>query len=90
VEHVAQRQDARPRLEILEAIIAAVDRRVEVVEVVAETDNADAARGRIAELLAVTEVGVLAVLDLQLRRSSQREVQRLRDERDELRALSEE
>jgi DNA gyrase/topoisomerase IV subunit A len=83
-----ERQEAaRERLEILDAMIAAIERRAEVVGLVAAADSADDARRGIAELLAVSEVGADAILALQLRRLSRREVQRIRDERDELRAV---
>jgi DNA gyrase/topoisomerase IV subunit A len=76
------------RLEILDAMIAAIDRRDEIFEIIDGADDADAACLGIAQVLAVTEVGAHAILSLQLRRLSRREVQRIRDEREHLRALS--
>jgi CspA family cold shock protein len=85
----AEREAARARLGILDAIVSAGDRRDDVMAVIAEADSTDGAREAVAELLGVTDAGATAVLDLQLRRFSHEAMQRLRAERDELRGLSE-
>ncbi|MGH8961707.1 MAG: DNA gyrase subunit A [Jatrophihabitantaceae bacterium] len=75
----------RQRLEILDALVAALERRTEVFDVIAASVSADAARERLSEMLGVSEIGATAVLDLQSRRFAQIEAQRIADERDQLR-----
>ena len=80
------RQSALQRLEILDAIAAAVERRVEVLELIVSSRSADQARSGIADLLGVSEVGATAVLDLQWRRLAELERTRISQERDAIRA----
>ena len=85
----AEREAARERLEILDALVTAADRRGEVLTAIAGAESTDGARAAVAELLGVTDTPATAVLDLQLRRFSREGMQRLRAERDALRGLSE-
>lgn len=77
-----QRALLRERLEILDALVAAVDRRHEVLDVVAGTATPEEAVPRLAELLACTEIGARAVLDAQVRRFAAGERARLHEARD--------
>ncbi len=80
-----RRDAARQRLEILDATTAALERRVEVLELIASSPSADDARQRVAQLLGVSELGATAVLDLQWRRFAQLERNRIAEERDRMR-----
>jgi DNA gyrase/topoisomerase IV subunit A len=80
-----QRDAVRQRLEILDAISAALERRVEVMELIASSPSTDEARAHLAVLLGVSELCATAVLDLQWRRFAQLERSRIADERDRLR-----
>jgi DNA gyrase/topoisomerase IV subunit A len=79
--HDEQRRAALQRLEILDAIAAAVERRVEVLDLIASSSSADAARSRVVDLLDVSEAGATAVLDLQWRRLAEQERSRIAEER---------
>ena len=85
VEEHWRRDAARQRLEFLDAITAALERRVEVMELIASSPSADEARERVAALLGVSEVGATAVLDLQWRRFAQLERSRIAEDRDQMR-----
>jgi DNA gyrase/topoisomerase IV subunit A len=52
----------RERFEILEAILAAIDRRSEVSDVVASSETADDALARLRELLGISQVGAMEIL----------------------------
>lgn len=77
----------RARLDVLEAIVLAGDRRSEVLSAISETDDSDEACAAIGELLDISAAGAAAVLDMQLRRFSREELQGLRSQRDELREI---
>jgi DNA gyrase subunit A len=69
----------RERLEILEAILAAIDRSCEVSDVVASSETADDARARLRELLGISHVGAMEILNTQWRRlarAERRDIQR--------------
>ena len=80
-----RRDAARQRLELLDAISAALERRVEVMELIASSPSAAEARERVAALLGVSELCATAVLDLQWRRFAQLERNRIAEERDQMR-----
>jgi DNA gyrase subunit A len=74
------------RLEVLDAIVAAIDRRDEVHTVIVSSPSAEQARTRLVALLGVSEVGAVAILDLQWRRLAELERTRIVAERDEIRS----
>jgi len=74
------------RLIVLDAIVKALDRRVEVLDLVVASENADTARRKLIRLLDTTDSGANAILELSVRRYTQGEVQRIRAERDAARA----
>jgi len=74
------------RLEILDALVAALDRRQEVFDVIVASPSAEHARASIAGLLGITDIGAMAILDLQWRRFAELERGRIVDERDAIRA----
>ncbi len=76
---------ATQRLEVLDAIVAAIERRDEVHEAIASSPSADQARARLVALLGVSDVGAVAVLDLQWRRLAELERTRIITERDDIR-----
>ncbi len=80
-----QRKHAEERLAVLEAMVAAFEHRVEVFDVISDSESAEEAVGRLAALLAIPEVHAHAVLDLQSRRFARRERARVIDERDFIR-----
>jgi DNA gyrase subunit A len=81
-----ERRRALERLEILDALAAAIERRVEVFDVIVSSPSADQARSGIVDLLGVSKVGATAVLDLQWRRLAELERSRIVRERDIIRA----
>jgi DNA gyrase/topoisomerase IV subunit A len=67
------------RLEILEAILAAIDRHSEVSDVVASSETADDALAHLRELLGISQVGAMEILNMQWRRlarAERRDIQR--------------
>jgi DNA gyrase/topoisomerase IV subunit A len=74
----------RQRLEILDAFVATIDRRVEVFDLIADSASADEAQTGIAALLGISDIAAGAVLDLQARRFTRGDRQRIVDERAEL------
>jgi DNA gyrase/topoisomerase IV subunit A len=63
----------RERLEILEAILAAIDRRSEVSDVIAASETAEDALPRLRELLGISQVGAMEILNMQWRRLARAE-----------------
>jgi DNA gyrase/topoisomerase IV subunit A len=63
----------RERLEILEAILAAIDRRSEVSDVVASSETAADALVRLRQLLGISQVGAMEILNMQWRRLARAE-----------------
>lgn len=80
-----RRDAARERLEILDAITAAIERRAEVMELIAASPSADEAKRGVAALLGVSELSATAVIDLQWRRFAQLERNRIAEDRDQMR-----
>jgi DNA gyrase subunit A len=77
---------AMQRLAILDALVTAIERRAELIEIVASAENADQARSQLATAFDLNEIQATAALDLQVRRFATRERQRINDERNEIRA----
>ncbi len=80
------RQRAMERLAILDAIVTALDRRAEMMEIVGAAEDADEARNQLRTAFDLTETEATAVLDLQIRRFATRERQQISRERDNIRA----
>ena len=83
----SEEQRARLRLAVLDAYLLATERRVEVMEAVAEARDRDEARRSVALLLGITDNAAQGVLDLRLVRFSQNDVAEVRAEREGLRGL---
>jgi DNA gyrase/topoisomerase IV subunit A len=75
----------RGRLKIFEAILAAIDRRHEVSDVVASSENADQARARVRDLLGVSQEAATEILNMQWRRLTRSEQRAMRELIEELR-----
>ena len=58
----------REKLEILRALLAAMDQRHKVMDAVADSETAHQAVDRLAQLLAVSEAAAQEVLNMQVRR----------------------
>lgn len=73
-DHVNE-ANLRTQIKIYEALVAALDRRQEVFDVLASAEDPDRARSRLQELLEVDEEAAQSVMDMQLRRlpASERE-----------------
>ncbi|TCO44657.1 hypothetical protein EV646_110372 [Kribbella antiqua] len=76
----------RRKLELLDAVLAAIERRSEVLDIVSEAESPEAALLPVQNLLGITEENAWAVIDLQFRRLTKSNVARIEWERDELRA----
>ena len=76
----------REELMILDALLRAMDRRDEVFQMIEDSENEDEARRGVGQLLGVGELGSRAVLDLQVRRLTQDQRQRLASRAAELRS----
>ncbi|XVX20635.1 DNA gyrase subunit A [Actinomycetota bacterium] len=79
MDHNAQRD-----LEVLDALLAAIDRRSEIREAIADSDDTEAAVTAIARLLDVDEIPATAVANLQWRRFTRGERARIAQQRQEL------
>jgi len=84
-DHAIRKETTAARLQILDALVTALDRRGEMLAVVSDAEDTDAARRTLIDLLGVNEVGADAILELPVRRLPRREAQRVRDERDTMR-----
>ncbi len=81
-----EREAAEARLAVLEALVAAHDRFGEVVRVIEDALDKDDATDRVMVLLGLPERHLaMAVLDMQLRRRTQRARDRIRTNGDEVR-----
>lgn len=76
----------RDELQLLEAIVQAIDRREEVFTAIEAAETQDEARAAVAKLLGVGEILAHAVLDLQARRWAQGERRTITDHLAMLRA----
>jgi DNA gyrase subunit A len=82
----ARGRDAeRQRLMVLDAMVLAIERRREVFDLIEHSTTADAAQDGLTELLGVEGTSAMAILDLQARRFTQRDRERIVEERDALR-----
>ena len=75
---------ARDRHHILEGLIIALDNIDQVVAIIRGSDDAATARERLQDALALTEIQAAHILDMQLRRLTALEKQKIIDERDKL------
>jgi DNA gyrase subunit A len=75
----------RDRLAILDALSTVIERRQELMNVVASAADGDAARDDVIAHFGFNDVQALAVLDLQVRRFSIRERHRITEEANEIR-----
>ena len=78
---------ARDRHHILEGLIVALDNIDQVVAIIRGSDDAAEARQRLQDALDLTEIQAAHILDMQLRRLTALEKQKIIDERDELVSL---
>jgi DNA gyrase/topoisomerase IV subunit A len=80
-----QERDRESRLELLDALLAALDRRDEVSDVVSASEDTDQAVERLRELLGVSPLAAVEILNMQWRRFTHDERQMLQDRISELR-----
>jgi DNA gyrase/topoisomerase IV subunit A len=81
-----ERWHAQQRLVVMEGLVAAQERRVEVLDAVSRSADAEEALAAVMALLALPEPHVAqAVLDMQTLRWTKDARQRMQTERDELR-----
>ncbi|MFL4472981.1 DNA gyrase subunit A [Paeniglutamicibacter sp. MACA_103] len=73
------RNNTRAELQILEAIVQAIDRRAELFTAIEATQTHDEAIAAAAKLLGVGEIQARAVLDMQARRWTQGELRKITD-----------
>lgn len=78
---------AKARIHILDGLIIAVKNIDEVVKIIRESKNTDEARARLIERFVLSEIQANAILDMQLRRLSALEVEKLEAEWKEVKAL---
>lgn len=76
---------ARDRLHIIEGLLIALDAIDEVIEIIRSSEDAATARQRLMEHLDLSEIQATHILDMQLRRLTALEHQKLTDEADALR-----
>ena len=76
----------REELMMLDALLRAMDRRDEVFQMIEDSENEDEARSRVGQLLGVDELGSRVVLDMQVRRLTRDQRQRLASRAAELRS----
>lgn len=69
----------RAELQILEAVVQALERREEVFAAIEGAETQDEARAAVAKLLGVGEMEARAVLDMQARRWTQGERRKITD-----------
>jgi DNA gyrase/topoisomerase IV subunit A len=81
---LSEREMAERRLSLLDAYLVAVERKEEVMGIVADAEDPESAGRAVADLLLVTETNAAGVLDLRLTRFTQREVVSLQRERDSI------
>jgi DNA gyrase/topoisomerase IV subunit A len=84
-DQVAKEQ-LRARLEMLEAMIVAAQRRADVFGIVDNSDDPTDARHKLADLLALSDAGAGAVLSMPVGRLARSEQDKIQAERDRIRA----
>lgn len=77
----------RDELEILEALVRAIEQRDEVFQVIDDSEDVDEAIRRVGQLLGVGAVSSRAVLDLQVRRFTRNQRRAMASRARELRAM---
>jgi DNA gyrase subunit A len=78
---------ARARIHILDGLIIAVNNIDEVVKIIRESKNTEDARSNLMERFKLSEIQANAILDMQLRRLSALEIEKLEAEWKEVKAL---
>ena len=81
------RRHTLERLEILDALVIALDRRDELMQIVASAQDAEQAQDRLRSAFSLNQVQAVAVMDLQVRRFGTEQRDRIRKEREHLRAM---
>lgn len=93
VEPDERRRQLAERLEILEAVAIGVERRAELLDVVASAPDLEAATTRLADAFGLNRTQATVILDLQVRRFSEDQRAHVEEEvgrlRDTLRQLNE-
>lgn len=84
-DEVAKEQ-LQERLEVLEAILVAAQRRADLFGIVDDSTDPEDAEHRLVEQLALTETGAAAVLNTPIRQLTRSEQGRIQAERDRIRA----
>lgn len=74
-------------LEILDAYVAAMDRHLDVLACISDSDTALEAEAAVGDLLGVGSAGAKAIMNLQFRRATRTDRHRLEADRDEHRRL---
>ena len=81
-----ERNQARDELHLVDGLLIAILDIDEVIQLIRSSDNAAQARERLMSVFDLSEVQANHILDMQLRRLTQLEGQKLRDELGELQA----
>ncbi|NUU32338.1 DNA gyrase subunit A [Arthrobacter sp. C9C5] len=79
-------QRIRDHLMVVDALVQAMDRRHEVLQVIDDSEDVDEAIRRVGQLLGVDEFGSRVILDLQFRRLTRDQRQALAAEAEKLRS----
>ncbi|WP_267784927.1 DNA gyrase subunit A [Paenarthrobacter ureafaciens] len=79
-------RQTREQLMVLKALVQAMDRRDEVFQVIEDSEDMDDATRRVGQLLGVGEVRSRAVLDMQARRFTRDQRQRIASDAEKLRS----
>ena len=82
-------QRAKDRAHIVEGLLIALDNIDEVVQIIRNSENVDAARATLMERFELSEIQANHILDMPLRRLTALETTRLREEYDDLQATIE-
>ncbi len=77
--------DAKERLRVLEAILGALDEPHAALDLVLEAQDPDAASRALQEHFGLDAIQAMAILDMQYRRLTMRDRERIRDDIDDLR-----
>ncbi|AXJ09987.1 DNA gyrase subunit A [Arthrobacter sp. PM3] len=77
----------RDELMMLDALLRAMDRRDAVFQMIEDSEDEDEARRRVGQLLGVGDLGSRVVLDMQVRRLTRDQRQRLASRAAELRSM---
>ncbi|HEX3816366.1 MAG TPA: DNA gyrase subunit A [Mycobacteriales bacterium] len=80
------KEQLHQRLEVLEAILVAAQRRADLFGIVDDSADPEDAQHRLVEQLALTKTGAAAVLNTPIRQLTRSEQVRVQAERDRIRA----